>query len=86
MLDSVLAAWRDGVPCAELRKRSPPIHVADERWLRGAKLESFTIGEPRPYGPSTRFEVSLVGPPPLGTKTVVYQVATQPAISVVLGD
>ncbi|MFM7249223.1 MAG: hypothetical protein ACKO5R_04940 [Planctomycetaceae bacterium] len=86
ILESVLAAWRDGATCEDLRGRSPPIHVADEQWLRGAKLESFTLGEGRSFGPSTRFEVTLVGPPPIGTKKVVYVVSTQPAISVALGD
>jgi len=86
VLGEVLAAWRDGATCEDLRKRVPPIHVADERWLRGAKLESFTIDDVRPFGPSTRFEVSLVGPPPVGTRKVVYHVSTQPAISVALGD
>lgn len=86
VLESVLTAWRDGATCEDLRKRSPPIHVADERWLRGAKLESFEIGDVRPFGPSTRCEATLVGPAPLGTKKVVYHVSTQPAISVALGD
>ncbi len=86
ILETVLAAWRDGATCEDLRGRSPPIHVADEQWLRGAKLESFTLGEGRSFGPSTRFEVTLVGPPPIGTKKVVYVVSTQPAISVALGD
>ena len=86
ILEESLAAWRDGVTCEELRARRPPVHVADERWLRGTKLERFTIGKGVPFGPSTRFEVTLEGPPPLGTKQVVYTVSTQPAISVALGD
>lgn len=86
LLEAVLTAWRDGAACADLRSRTPPIHVADERWLGGAKLERFSIGEPRASGPSARFEAKLVGPPPLGTKTVVYQVATEPAASVTLVD
>lgn len=86
LLESVLAAWRDGATCGDLRTRAPPVHVADERWLGGARLESFSIGGPRPSGTSTRFEVTLVGPPPLGTKTVVYQVSTHPAASVTLAD
>jgi len=86
ILESVLAAWRDGATCEDLRGRSPPIHVADEQWLRGAKIESFTLGEGRSFGPSTRFEVTLVGPAPINTKKVVYVVSTQPAISVALGD
>lgn len=86
VLESVLAAWRDGGTCAELRERSPPIHVADERWLGGATLESFTIGPGRPFGPGTRFEVTLVGPAPLGTRRAVYTVTTRPAISVTLAD
>jgi hypothetical protein len=86
LLETVLTAWRDGAACADLRSRTPPIHVADERWLGGAKLERFSIGEPRASGPSTRFEVNLVGPPPLGTKTAVYQVTTEPAASVTLVD
>lgn len=86
VLESVLTAWRDGGTCAELRGRAPPIHVADERWLGGATLESFTIGPGRPLGPGTRFEVTLVGPAPLGTRRAVYTVTTQPAISVTLAD
>ena len=86
ILEEALTAWRDGVSCEELRQRNPPVHVADERWLRGAELTSFTIGKGVPFGPSTRFEVTLEGPPPLGTKAVVYTVSTQPAISVALGD
>lgn len=86
LLESVLAAWREGATCGELRNRSPPVHVADERWLGGDRLESFSIGGPRPSGSSTRFEVTLVGPPPLGTKTVVYQVSAHPVASVTLAD
>lgn len=86
ILETVLAAWRDGETCADLQKRSPAIHVADERWLGGATLTSFTIGEGRPFGPSTRFEVTLVGPPPLGTRKAVYAVSTQPSLSVARTD
>lgn len=86
ILEDTLAAWRDGVSCEDLRRRSPPVHVADERWLRGVELKSFTVGKGVPFGPSTRFEVTLEGPPPLGTRQVVYTVSTQPAISVALGD
>lgn len=86
ILETVLAAWRDGETCADLQKRSPAIHVADERWLGGAALTSFTIGEGRPFGPSTRFEVTLVGPPPLGTRKAVYAVSTQPSLSVARTD
>lgn len=86
ILEETLAAWRDGATCEALRQRKPPVHVADERWLRGTKLESFTIRTAVPFGPSTRFEVTLEGPAPLGKKDVVYTVSTQPAISVALGD
>lgn len=86
ILEDALGAWRDGASCDDLRKRKPPVHVADERWLRGATLERFTIDKTAPFGPSTRFEVTLEGPAPLGTKQVVYLVSTQPAISIALGD
>lgn len=86
ILEEALGAWRDGKTCEELRERRPPVHVADERWLRGTELTSFTIQKGIPFGPSTRFEVTLEGPPPLGTKKVVYTVSTQPAISIALGD
>lgn len=82
ILAVVLAAWRDGATCEAMRGRSPPIHVADERWLRGDVLESFQIGPPRSFGPSTRFDVTLAGPPPLGRRKVVYAVSTRPTISV----
>ena len=86
ILEEALAAWRDGATCEELRKRKPPVHVADERWLRGTTIERFTIDKTVPFGPSTRFEVTLEGPAPLGKKQVVYTVSTQPAISIALGD
>ena len=86
ILEETLAAWRDGVSCEALRERKPPVFVADERWLRGAELTSFTIHDKKPFGPSTRFDVTLEGPPPLGKKKVVYSVSTQPNISVALGD
>lgn len=81
-----LAAWRDGETSAAMRRRSPPVFVADECWVRGDALESFTVGPPRPFGPATRFLVTLVGPPPLGRRTVVYTVSTQPSISISLVD
>ena len=86
VLESVLGAWKEGRTAVDLQKQSPPVYVADERWLKGAELTSFTIHASRPFGPSTRFEVTLEGPAPLGTKNVVYMVSTQPAISVALGD
>jgi hypothetical protein len=60
--------------------------VADERWRDGTSLTSFTIGSGRPFGPSTRFDVTLVGPPPLGTRRAVYAVSTQPSFSVTLAE
>jgi hypothetical protein len=86
VIEAALSAWKEGKSCDELRKLSPPIHVADERWHGGATITSYTIGEGKPFGPSTRFEVTLEGPPPIGTKTVTYTVSTQPAISIALGD
>lgn len=86
VIEAALAAWKEGKSCDDLRKLSPPIHVADERWHGGATITSYTIGEGKPFGPSTRFEVTLEGPPPIGTKKATYTVSTQPAISIALGD
>ncbi len=86
VIEAALSAWKEGKSCDDLRKLSPPIHVADERWNGGATITSYTIGEGKPFGPSTRFEVTLEGPPPIGTKKATYTVSTQPAISIALGD
>jgi hypothetical protein len=86
VIEAALSAWKEGKSCDDLRKLSPPIHVADERWHGGATITSYTIGEGKPFGPSTRFEVTLEGPPPIGTKKATYTVSTQPAISIALGD
>jgi hypothetical protein len=86
VIEAALSAWKEGKSCDDLRKLSPPIHVADERWHGGATITSYTIGEGKPFGPSTRFEVTLEGPPPIVTKKATYTVSTQPAISIALGD
>lgn len=65
ILSDSLQAWRDGKTLQEQRELTPPVYVADEQWLRGASLESFTVeDEGEEFGPSIRFWVTLVSSAP----------------------
>lgn len=86
LLERVLDDWKKGVTVDALRQEKPPIYVADERWMGGASLTSYTIRDGQPFGPSMRYVVALEGPPPVGSREVVYLVSTEPALSVALGD
>lgn len=86
LLERVLDDWKKGVTVEALRQEKPPIYVADERWMGGATLTSYTIRDGQPFGASMRYVVAIEGPPPLGAREVVYLVSTEPAFSVALGD
>lgn len=86
LLERVLDDWKKGVTVEALRQEKPPIYVADERWLGGATLTSYTIRDGQPFGASMRYVVAIEGPPPVGSREVVYLVSTEPAFSVALGD
>jgi len=86
VLEGVLGDWRDGATPSDLRQRSPAVHVADERWLAGERIERFTIGVGEAFGTAVRIPAELtfaVGKKPL---RVWYVVTTEPALSVVLAD
>ena len=59
-LEKALTAWQKGEsdPGA-LAGGKPQIKVADERWLKGDKLQSFEIGEPLDEDGPAQFPVKL---------------------------
>ncbi len=85
-LEKALTAWKNGQeqPGLVAGTSAPEIRVADERWLKGAKLKSFEIGEPLDEDGPAKFPVKLtldgaaapeeetymvVGKDPLGSAT-----------------
>ncbi|HEY3967533.1 MAG TPA: hypothetical protein VGM05_23435 [Planctomycetaceae bacterium] len=56
-LEKALTAWQNGE--AQLIPGEPKIHVADERWVKGAKLKSFEIGEVLDEDGPAKFPVKL---------------------------
>jgi hypothetical protein len=86
VLDGVLSAWRDGATPADLRKRNPPVHVADERWLGGEQIERFTLGAGESFGTAVRIPAELTLASVKRSVRAFYIVTTEPAVSVVLAD
>ncbi len=87
ILNQMLSAWVQGESPDAQTSRTPPIYVADEKWLAGTKLTKFTIqGDGEIYGPSIRFPVTLEFEEGSGPREVFYLVSTKPSISVALGD
>ena len=86
-LQAVLTAWQVGETPEDLRDRKPPLYVADEDWLRGCRLTQFQVrpGERR-HGLQLQYTADLTLFDPRGRalppRTVVYTVATRPAVSV----
>lgn len=90
LLKEALQAWQQGAKPAELTGRAPPVHVADEDWLGGAKLLHFRVVDPGAIvGTSLRCTVELsLETRDRGrvTQTVGYQVSTRPSRFVVRLD
>ena len=89
-LKTALDAWKSGATPQSLRAANPAVHVADEDWEGGFRLESYQIGERgQATGTSYQCPVSLTLRDPQGgpvTRQVTYAVATDPAVSVVRMD
>lgn len=60
-LEKALTAWQNGQaqPGPISGTSAPEIRAADERWLKGAKLKSFEIGEPLDEDGPAKFPVKL---------------------------
>lgn len=86
VLEGVLGEWRDGATPADLRQRNPPVHVADERWLGGARLQRFSCGSSEPFGAAVRIPVDLTLASARRPLRAWYVVTTVPAVSIVLAD
>lgn len=60
LLCDVLESWKNGDTIAALRDRSPPVIVADEDWLEGARLTRFQLKDPGDLvGTNLRAQVTL---------------------------
>jgi hypothetical protein len=58
-LEKALTAWQNSQEPGSLTGGAPKIRVADERWLKGAKLQKFEIGEPLDEDGPAKFPVKL---------------------------
>jgi hypothetical protein len=89
-LKTALDAWKSGATPDSLRSASPAMHVADEDWQGGYRLETYQIGERgKATGTSYQCPVTLTLRDPQGgsvTRQATYAVATDPAVSVVRMD
>ncbi len=90
VLTAALDAWKAGEPHDAPGRLSPPIRVADEEWLAGARLTGYTLGEPgTPVGPSVPYPVVLDLRGPNGRparRPVTYNVTTEPHAMVIRQD
>lgn len=89
-LTQALDAWRAGSKPESLRQASPSVIVSDEEWAGGAQLTSYQIqGEGKKFGPSIRINATLEVRGANGQaerKTALYQIATNPVITVNRSD
>lgn len=90
VLRSTLDAWKAGRPHDAPGPESPPVRVADEEWLAGARLVAY---EPLPkdqvVGVALRCPVKLTVQDRAGKtikKTVTYNVTTAPTPAVIRQD
>ena len=89
-LAEALDDWKRGEPCDVPARRSPPVRVADEEWLAGARLVGYSI-EPgsRPVGAAIQVPVTLTVAGKKGKPAkhrVVYDVLTDPTRSIIRQD
>jgi hypothetical protein len=90
-LQTALEAWQQGDEPAALRSAEPAIHVADEQWLFGGKLQEFTIlDEGAPQGTQVRFRVRLstvdAGRSAAAAREVAYLVTPGSVLSIIRDD
>lgn len=85
-LVTALDAWKHGDTPTDLQARQPAVHVADEDWSAGCKLQAYQIlpGQ-NEQGASLRVKVSLSLRDAKGKsveKRVAYFVGTRPVITI----
>lgn len=89
-LKDAMESWKRGDPYGAPQDLSPPIRVADEDWLSGAKLLDYRLDAgDQLIGTSLRCPVSITLKDAKGRKTkrqVLYSVNTEPVLSVVRQD
>lgn len=91
-LSKALSAWKSGAAHNALSQDNPPIHVADEDWLSGAKLLDFVIDNTtaaQPIGAAMHHPVTLTLTDKRGRpvkRAVTYRVAVEPTASVIRED
>ncbi|MDG3002739.1 hypothetical protein [Paludisphaera mucosa] len=89
-LSAALDAWKAGGAQADLAKQSPPLHVLDRDWEKGAKVSAYQIeGEGQALGAGVQWPVSLTLTNDKGktaSKRVVYVVNTGDVVSIARQD
>ncbi len=87
LLQSMLEQWKAGEGMSELKKRDPPVYMAEDLWKNNSKLEDYAIeGESEVLGSNIRFQVKLKCNNRTGKvveKSVRYLVTTKPALTIV---
>ena len=89
MLTDALDAWKAGETPGALARRSPPIHVSDDDWTAGFRLQAYQAGKARPFGYDLGYPVTLELKGPRGApvkRSAVYAVTTRPEPLVVRQD
>lgn len=82
--------WKAGATLDAQRAKSPPVYVAEELWLGGAKLQDYELTGPgEPSGTNIRFKVKLKCTDKSGAtrdRDLKYLVTTQPACTIARED
>ena len=90
VLESTLAAWKDGKTAEDLRNQSPPVYFNDPDFAKGRKLVDYQIaGDGRPMGTGLRYDVTVTvqdGSKPPAARKLAYRVATEPIPSIFRED
>lgn len=89
-LVAALDSWKQGRKHAEMPTADPPIRVADEDWLAGAKLQDYALeGDGEVSGSSVLWRVKLTLKTPQGrtiAKPADYRINSAPDATVIRQD
>lgn len=90
LITQTLDDWKAGATLDQQRTKSPPVYVAEELWLNGAKLKDYQLTEPgEVFGTNVRFKVTLQCAEKSGAtkdRTLKYLVTTTPARTIARED
>lgn len=88
-LTAALDGWKAGETREALAGRSPPVHLGDDDFTRGYKLQTYKVeGEPKVVGTGLSYVVtlSMLAKDQPATRKVAYRVVTTPQWAVTRED